>query len=505
MIRAAPRIQGSLTPSAGRRGSGGSERERDHYCSRVSLDSTKGPPSHQCDISEVAENTMPVLELDNFPEDILHHIHSLVPLKDAARAASVSRRFLRSWRRFPNLTFNWRTLGLNLDEGTSSDTSKKFIDRIQNILDNHSGNGVEKFKLHLRPGDDVITANHLDSWLQAFVKSGIVELAVDLPRPPFPRPEYNLPCSLLSRAARNLKSVTLDIVKITEELECFLSCTISLEKLDISQCQISLLKIPSHLQQFRILHVDLCERLQMIEIYAPKVTKLMVEGPPRKISISDSSQLKTVCMDGFMYSGVFEYALTKLHSIAANLETLTMTSSKEAFNMLASPDKFLCLRQLKLYCCSSHFQSFDFFSLVSFLEACPALESFFLSAGERYTVWKYSSILKYAKPDSFHMRRIPEFHHDKLKKVTITAFSSSKSLIELTCQILESASSLQSLVLDTTTGYDNSGICDRMDRKAVIEALKGLTAIERYVEGKVPSNVTLEVLKPCVPCHISKL
>ncbi|KAL6861655.1 hypothetical protein ACP4OV_017355 [Aristida adscensionis] len=484
-----------------------------YHESRVLLTTINGPPS---------QDTMPGLDLDKFPEDIFNYIHSLVPLRDAARAACVSRRFLRSWRSFPNLTFNWNTLGLNPDEGTRYEASKKLVDRIQHILVNHSGIGVEKFKLQLRPFDDAITANHLDGWLQAFIKSGFVELTLD------PRLEYNFPCLLLSRAASsiqsiylsscdfhptrvigcfgNLKSVTLDIVNITEEeLGCFLSCTISLEKLELSQCQkIALLKIPSHLQQFRILRVVLCGRLQMIEIYAPKITTLVVRGRPVKISNIDSSQLKTVAMDGFRYFGMLQYALTKLNSIARNLQTLSISSPKEDFNVLVSPYKFLQLRHLKLHCSDTHFQSFDFFRLIYFVKACPALETFFLSAGKQYAARK-DSILKRSKSDPLHIRRIPGFCHDNLKKVSIAGFSSSTSLVELTCQILESASALQCLVLDTTDGYDNSGICNHMDREAVIASLNGVTAIERYIEGKVPSNVKFEFLKPCVPCHVSEL
>jgi hypothetical protein len=38
-------------------------------------------------------------------QDIWRHIHSLMPMRDAAQAACVSHAFLRSWRCHPNLTF----------------------------------------------------------------------------------------------------------------------------------------------------------------------------------------------------------------------------------------------------------------------------------------------------------------------------------------------------------------------------------------------------------------
>lgn len=64
---------------------------------------------------------------------------------------------------------------------------------------------------------------------------------------------------------------------------------------------------------------------------------------------------------------------------------------------------------------------------------------------------------------------------------------------------------LQCLALDTTGGYDNTGICENMDKKAVMEALRGVEVIKIYVKGKVPSSVNFEVLEPCDRCHIPKL
>ncbi|WVZ59655.1 hypothetical protein U9M48_009766 [Paspalum notatum var. saurae] len=495
-----------------------------HDGSRVSLSTTKGALCQQNDTLEVAENSVPLIELDKFPEDILHHIHSQLPLRDAARAACVSHRFLRSWRRYPNLTFNWEAFGLNMNERTEYGRAKKLVNIIHTILENHSGTGVKTLKLQARPCGSVITSNQLDIWLQAAIKSGIVELAMDLPRDY--GLNFNFPCSLLSCAASslqslslsscafcstltidclsNLKKVCLTVVRITDEqLGCLFSCAMSLEKLELSQCDgITFLKIPSHLQQLNFLRVFLCRNLQMIEIYAPKVSTFLFMGPPMKISISNASQMKSMSMNGELYSGMFHYALTKLHSIASNLQTLVLVSSKEVVDMPSQTSKFLHLKHLKIYC--AEIKCFDFCSLVSFLKVCPALEHFFLSAGGPYIVPQDSNLEDYSA-DSSLIRNVPDFHLDRLKKVTIVGFCSSRSLIKLTCQIIEASSSLQRLVMDTTSGYGNSGICENMDRKATMEALRGVEAIKKYVKGKVPSRVSLEVLEPCDRCHIPKL
>ncbi|XP_024317950.1 uncharacterized protein LOC112271925 [Brachypodium distachyon] len=211
-------------------------------------------------------------------------------------------------------------------------------------------------------------------------------------------------------------------------------------------------------------------------------------------------------MNGSTYSGMFRYAVTKLYSFASNLHTLVLFSYGEAINSTpGSAHKFLQLRHLKIYFDGRKFHSsFDFLSMVSFLEACPVLETFFLSAGSRFR-GRQEPTLKDTDADSWHIKRIPGFRHDKLKKVSITGVQSTKSLIELACQILESCSSLRCLVLDTTSGYDDRSMCENLGWEDVMEALKGFKAIKRHLKGKVPSSVELTVLKPCDRCHMSTL
>lgn len=277
-----------------------------------------------------------------------------MPLRDAARAACVSHKFLRSWRRFPNLTFNCKTLGVNLDDAPLREGAKELVSRIQCILENHSGTGVKTLKLQVYPCGGVITANHLDTWLQASVKSGIVELDLDLPRIDSLR--FNLSCSLLSSAAsslhsfslsfcafhptptiglRNLKNLCLTVVHITEEeLGCLFSCATSLEKFEVTRCDdFTSLKIPSDLQKLRFVRIFICRRLQLIEINAPKVSTFLFRGPPMKISIN-SSQLRSMALHGQCYSGMFQYALTKLPSITSNLQNLTLLSSREVCSFM---------------------------------------------------------------------------------------------------------------------------------------------------------------------------
>ena len=279
------------------------------------------------------------------------HIHSLLPLPDAARAACVcvSHRFLHSWRCFPNLTFYQTTFGLN--KGTSYEREKNFIDRIDHIIRNHSGVGVKTLILDVSHCGKIITAQHLDIWLQAIIRSGILKIYVELP--PHYSPEYNLPCSLLSCAGSSLQSISLfscafhptltigylkslkrvclnHVHTTEEELGCLFSSTVSLGFIELTSCnEITFLNIPSHLQALSTLMVFMCTSLQTIEIYAPNLTKFWFAGPPIEILINNSSQLKYMSMNGTYNSGTIQYAQTKLQSIAPKLQTLSLTSSKE--------------------------------------------------------------------------------------------------------------------------------------------------------------------------------
>ena len=121
-------------------------------------------------------------------QDIWRHIHYLMPLRDAARAACLSRAFLRSWRSHPNLTLNWDVLSSETHTHRGS-----FSYKIDFILRNHSG-CLKVLDLNLED----ISCRYLDNWLGDAVTPGIEELTLS----PYRR-KYNVPCSFLSDRVRN--------------------------------------------------------------------------------------------------------------------------------------------------------------------------------------------------------------------------------------------------------------------------------------------------------------
>ncbi|KQJ84739.1 hypothetical protein BRADI_5g22520v3 [Brachypodium distachyon] len=166
------------------------------------------------------------------------------------------------------------------------------------------------------------------------------------------------------------------------------------------------------------------------------------------------------------------------------------------------PSKFVHLKYLRftLHEDEAISPAYDYLSLVSFLEASPCLETFIFQQG-----MKHDSIIG----DSSHLRQLPEHRHDKLKSVAIGGFCSAKSLVELTCHIVENATSLEFLLLDTTQGsfssdgcsVDKPGKCVAMGRDILLEACRARLAIRTHIEGIIPSRVKLDVVEPCSRCH----
>ncbi|KQK22584.2 hypothetical protein BRADI_1g68220v3 [Brachypodium distachyon] len=450
-------------------------------------------------------------------QDILRHIHAQMTLRDAARAACASHTFRHSWICRPNLTFSRETLGLYSNNASGDVVTRDIISKIDQILQNRSGIGVKTLKFDLLCCDN-IDFSYLDSWLHIAVTPGIEEVILNLPLPTMS--VYNFPCSLLSNGSGNsiqyldlsrcalrptvglgcLRSLTrlhLFCVRITgDELWCLLSNSSALVRLELWYCnEIISLKIPS-LQRFRSLDVVECNSLQVVESNSPNLSKFYFSGLLGQISLGGSLQVKNLSMICSYQANIVWYARNNLLYIAPNVETLAISSPSETVNTPMLSGKFLHLRHLEISLVGM--AAYDYLSLVSFLDASPHLEKFMLAHR-----MEHDSILGGPPHD---LRQIPEQRYDKLKNVKISGFCSAKSLVELTCHILENTTSLDCLTLDTTwyprCSVTKSGKCyPLMDRDSLVEAQKALVAIRRYVVGKVPSMVKLNVLEPCSRCH----
>ncbi|CAL4996317.1 unnamed protein product [Urochloa decumbens] len=379
---------------------------------------------------------------------------------------------------------------------------------------NHSGIGVKILKLQSR----YTSSRNLNRWLRVAVKPGIEELNLRLSRK-----EYKFPCSLLSDGVRNsirylelclctfsptaeigplrsLTSLHLFDVRITgDELECLLSSSLALEKLELIHCdQIICVKIPHELQRFSCLRISTCRRLKLIESKAPNLSTLEVYGKP-KLLLGEALQMKNLSV----YHSIFLCYASELPSIMPNLYTLDLCCGYEVVTTPILPTKFLCLKHLTICLTPGSFPwSHVYFYLVSFLDASPSLETLSLDVPTKPMEDELVS------GHSLDLRQMAEGQHRHLKNVKITGFSSVKSLVELTCYILKNAVSLECLTLDTHYGYTmrcsdagrESKHCIPVGNSLRVKR-KALVAIRKLIEEKVPAGVKLIVVEPCLRCQ----
>ncbi|CAL5009614.1 unnamed protein product [Urochloa decumbens] len=382
----------------------------------------KGSPCEQDGDSDSQVAKIMRFSIPDLPEDILSCIHSLMPMREAARAAFLSRAFLRSWRCHPNLVFNKDTIGLK-----RSSRGENFHHKIDRILKNHSGISLKSFKLDYSGMCGFDGTSYLDTWLQIALKPGIEELTLWLSNT---RRKYNFPCPLLSDGVKNsLRYLKLRFCALhpTAELGPFRR----LRSLHL-------------FFQLTTLNICECSSLKALESKAPNLSNFFHRGFRVNFSCVETLQIKKLDMER---PNFIRDARSKLPFIMPNLETLVIESGHEVVDAPMLHTKFLYLKHLTICLISGSTISrpYNYFSLVSFLEASPSLETLILDV----------IALRMAHESIFadsELRYMPEHRLGCLKSVKISGFSSAKSLVELTCYILKNAVSLECLTLDTIYG-----------------------------------------------------
>uniref|UniRef100_A0A0E0B4Y5 At1g61320/AtMIF1 LRR domain-containing protein n=1 Tax=Oryza glumipatula TaxID=40148 RepID=A0A0E0B4Y5_9ORYZ len=482
----------------------------------------KGSPCQQDDDCQDDKRIRSGADL---PEDIFWYIHSLMPLRDAARAACVSHSFLRSWRCYPYLMFSEELLRLQESAFSDDERTRNLISKVNHILQNHSGIGVKKLELVFLDSTDV-DFSYIDSWLHKAVTRGIEELTLVLPINS--NAEYSFPCSLLSdgngnsiqylhlsRCAirptadlgclRTLTTLHLYSVRITGfELEYLLSNSPALEWLIMADCkEIVQLKIPSLLKRLHTLFVSRCQMLKVVESYAPNIATFHFWGHVHAVRMLGLLQVKDLEMSCSDQSSILCYALTNLLSNAPNVQKLGISSQTQIVSTQTVPGKYLRLKHLRISLNRS--PNFDYLSLVSFLDASPSLETFILRIRDIYIPLGHMGH-PWTLGDSEQLRQMPGHRHDSLKKFEVVGSCYAKSLVELTCHILETTSSLDRIKLDTCDYVglcaSGSGRCYPHYTEQIMEACNSVLAIRTYIMGKVPPTVKFELVEPCSRCPV---
>ncbi|KAK3133740.1 hypothetical protein QOZ80_6AG0540390 [Eleusine coracana subsp. coracana] len=181
------------------------------------------------------------------------------------------------------------------------------------------------------------------------------------------------------------------------------------------------------------------------------------------------------------------YSRAELPPIVPNLETLAIDSICEMASIPIVPSRFCHLKYLNIHVPRvARHQAYDYFSFASFLDASPSLEHFAL----RINVPECRVDHGLFSGDPSHLRQMSDHRHDKLKRVKIIGFFPTKSLLELACYVLKTATSLECLTLVTTSCCS----CWQPDSDP---SKCFLLAIRKYMEGMVPATARLDVEGPC--------
>ncbi|KAL5196729.1 hypothetical protein ABZP36_000241 [Zizania latifolia] len=203
------------------------------------------------------------------------------------------------------------------------------------------------------------------------------------------------------------------------------------------------------------------------------------------------------------HADVICYARAELPSFMPNLETLSIGSYTEVVNTPMLLTKFLYLKHLTIDILERTISpSYDYFSLASFFVASPSLETLFLHVPQENN--EHDSVFGGCS----QLRQLPEHRHSCLKVVEMIGFSSSKSLVELTCCIVKNAASLDCLKLETLRGRERcfgeaNKTCWPISDALLKEASRAVMAIRMYIEDEVAPTTKLTVLEPCTRCHSS--
>uniref|UniRef100_R7WF82 At1g61320/AtMIF1 LRR domain-containing protein n=1 Tax=Aegilops tauschii TaxID=37682 RepID=R7WF82_AEGTA len=473
-------------------------------------------------------------------------------MRDAARTACVPQSFLHFWRCFPKLVFNPETLAAGRQPFVrGGDRGKYVFSKEQEVLENHSGIGVKTLKLHLSAccKKDIDTSL-LDGCLQAFVKPGIVDLAVLLPD--CYASEYSFPSSLLlnddvanSRSTSVLKSLylsscgfhthrrpkgaclLLELIEtaIVQDRPQFLSlftsahvastptdgprvlaCSWSLSRLRLCKVGVTGDELWFFLSScFSLEWLDLsnCDMITSLKIpHVLRKLKTVWVRMCRELVVIESHALK---LSTFSYEGRQLSRFTLGDSL--EMEELDMHAAhmqdmlQYAGNNL--PSVATNLETLVLSTVHEKLKApatTDTFKHLKHLVICLG------ECGEFCTGYDFLCLASFLDVCVALETFILRGGLVNLRKATITGFCSAKSLVELTYHILEqAASSLQCLILDTSPVYDRkSSTSDRFlptCMEALRDAEKALADVRRYVEPKVPDGVELKVLAPCSRCH----
>uniref|UniRef100_K4AMQ3 F-box domain-containing protein n=1 Tax=Setaria italica TaxID=4555 RepID=K4AMQ3_SETIT len=387
-------------------------------------------------------------------QDVLSHIVSQLPINDAIRTSVLSRKWKDIWCGHTKLSLNSTTVRKHYFKspiGYVFLTNMEFVARVDAILLQHSGGGIEcmeiKFRLHNS------YAYHIDRWVNFAIASKTKELIIDLSgsRNFLPQQLFcahngsylqclevasvslHLPADF--KGFLNLKNFTLVDVSIgNEDIQCMLSRCNLLEYFEISYCRnITSIRTPRPLGQLNHLVVDNYLLLQNIELNGSPTT-FKYNGTVIPFAFASTSRLTNVSIKFLSCHAALEYIVTGFPSALPRLESLTLhCAERERIILPGRPFQFSYLRHLKLELIIFCDKKIDVLDYALVLEVAPFIEK--LELHMWMDCWWCQP---YRKEDGELRIRLPH-QQQHLKFVHISGFFGYKHQVELALHILRSS------------------------------------------------------------------
>uniref|UniRef100_J3MIR1 F-box domain-containing protein n=1 Tax=Oryza brachyantha TaxID=4533 RepID=J3MIR1_ORYBR len=409
------------------------------------------------------------LRLNDLPMDILESFLSRLPIKDAVRTKALSCLWKHTSLCHKNLLFSSRTMMSQRSYtayGTKSITAEEFVTRVNAVLQQHRGGGVEKFEVYFELENEY--AEQIESWINFVISSRTKQLILDFSPTRSIKAPYSFPFRLFDatngshlqflevcsvslkppadfKGLVNLKRLHLVVVDITDEhIHLLLSNCNVLEFLGIYDCDnLTRLRTCHPSNQLKHLVVKKCYYLKEIELNYG-LTTLEYGGELIPLSSPGKLLLTNICIDVRDICGAIEYLFTNLPSTLPHLKVLTLKCHEfERYILPDNPLKFIYLRHMRLELIFHGLweKKTDALDFACLLEAAPLLENLELH------MWMNCVHLRYRKNHGV-LRSLPPCTHTNLKLVNITGFYGQKDQLELVLHILRNSVSLEVMRID---------------------------------------------------------
>ncbi|XP_078149016.1 putative F-box/FBD/LRR-repeat protein At1g78760 isoform X2 [Carex rostrata] len=427
--------------------------------------------------------------ISNLPNEILESIVCLMPLKDAIRTSTLSKRWIHLWQ------FNLvSSTSLQFGEDFSCNQSpKQFVATLDRYLQLHGNRNLDKFGILFPPFENFFPnggvsicprerarinrgVKWMENWVSTVLAKGVKELDIDLSqrvlnsyreiymddRIPFvitnsvfncnslthlslSRCNFSEPLELTNLAG--LDSLSLDHVNLTDEmLTNILEKCVSLESISLKRCEFleEVKFVGDKLKLQKLLMVD-CRGVYDMEISAPKLESFLYHG---SISFSHAFGNVSKVTDAYFCSVGLEDNDEELFGVLSefsHVKVLTICSFSfihvildEEYNEDDFPMELRNLLELQLVMDS--ISEVHLHCMFTFFHLCPSpfLEKLFIQfLDQQYDISDLVTVEK----------NTPDIVFQKLKWIKITNFDGSPLELKLVKFLLEKATVLESIFL----------------------------------------------------------